>query len=180
MSQAQERSIQAQNTFKIKSSAYERKKRADGFRGELLRAVRAALGPFHTDVDYLPAFKEAFQLIYNHRVVFEEQAQADDTFAALQQEHNEAMESAEDKLIQARQLQRQRRAVNNHRQSLSVGDREWSIPMHASQRSQNAKPRHLDLRSICSTGIVLSIVHVHACDRASGLSHESQVYSYDS
>ena len=36
----------------------------------------------------------------------------------------------------------------------------------------------LDLRSICSTGAVLCTVH--ACDRASGLNHESQVYSYDS
>ena len=119
VNQAQQRSIQAQNSFKIKSSVYEKKKRADNYRGELLRTVRAALGSFRTNVDYLPAFKEAFQLIYNHRVVFEEQAESEDTFAALQQEQNEATESAEDKLLQARQLQRQRRSINNRRQSCS-------------------------------------------------------------
>ena len=92
-----------------------------------MRAVRAALGPFRTNVDYLPAFKEAFQLIYNHRIVFEEQAEAEDTFAALQQEQNEATESAEDKLLQARQLQRQRRSINNRRQSCSVASAGFGV-----------------------------------------------------
>ena len=77
-----------QDKFTVGKRKYDKMKSASNFKGEMLKAIRASLGLFVGDSEYLTTLQECFKLIINHRSQFEIKHAAETELKQTQAEYN--------------------------------------------------------------------------------------------